>query len=774
MNYVNSTSVRVTTAVLALVAAVAASADTALHIKTINTFQFSPPSPDPAGLTYLSASNRLLVSDSEVNEMAIFSGVNLFNIDVNGALYDTTTTTAFSYEPTGITYNPDNGHVFITDDNNRRVYELDPGIDGRYGTPDDTVTSFGTAQFSSGDPEGVAYDPVDGVLFIADGINSTIYRVSPGINNFFDGVPPFGDDTVTQFDTSVFGLTDPEGIAVAPGLARELYIVGEPEDSVFHVSMDGAFVRTLDISAANPSAPGGLAFAPGSLNPEEYTLYIADRHVDNYNNPNENDGQIYEFSIPPPSNLPPAVNAGLDQFLTFPAVAVLGGTVTDDGLPASPGTTTTSWSQVSGQGAVTFADATAVDTTASFSMAGTYVLKLTADDGALTSSDEVVIRANPEGLVVIDSRVSASSDDAEEQQSGSVWLQNSDLELVQDDNTQTVGMRFTNLGIPQGANIQSAYIQFTADETDSGATSLMIRGQASDHAATFSSTKWGISSRSKVSASIPWTPSPWTIQYAAGPDEKTPDIAPVIQEIVGRPGWSPGNALVLIITGTGKRVAASYDGLAAGAPLLHVEYIDQSQVNTVPMVSAVHLAGVPEVGQMLTGTYTYSDSDGDPEGASLYRWLRNGNAIVGATGSSYALVAADIGALISFEVTPVAQTGASPGTSVASAGIGPVAEPNTVPVAIAGDDQTITVGQAVVLGGLANDDGLPNPPGALSTSWSQISGPSTASFDNANALNTTANLPVVGTYVLRLTVDDGELTAYDELTVTVELPSGCS
>jgi len=47
---------------------------------------------------------------------------------------------------------------------------------------------------------------------------------------------------------------------------------------------------------------------------------------------------------------------------------------------------------------------------------------------------------------------------------------------------------------------------------------------------------------------------------------------PVIQEIVNRPGWIPGNSLVLIITGTGHREAASYDGDPAGAALLHVEY----------------------------------------------------------------------------------------------------------------------------------------------------------------------------------------------------------
>src|SRR5439155_1058477 len=76
------------------------------------------------------------------------------------------------------------------------------------------------------------------------------------------------------------------------------------------------------------------------------------------------------------TNQAPVVDAGPDQTITLPSSANLNGTVTDDGLPNPPGTVTTTWSEVSGPGAVTFGDASAVDTAASFSAAGTYVLKL--------------------------------------------------------------------------------------------------------------------------------------------------------------------------------------------------------------------------------------------------------------------------------------------------------------------------------------------------------------------------------------------------------------
>jgi len=90
-------------------------------------------------------------------------------------------------------------------------------------------------------------------------------------------------------------------------------------------------------------------------------------------------------------NLAPDVDAGPDQAVRLPNSANLDGTVTDDGLPDPPGAVTVTWVMQSGPGAVTFGDAHAVDTTASFSAAGSYVLKLYASDSQLTGQDIVGI-----------------------------------------------------------------------------------------------------------------------------------------------------------------------------------------------------------------------------------------------------------------------------------------------------------------------------------------------------------------------------------------------
>lgn len=92
-------------------------------------------------------------------------------------------------------------------------------------------------------------------------------------------------------------------------------------------------------------------------------------------------------------------------------------------------------------------------------------------------------------------------------------------------------------------------------------------------------------------------------------------------------------------------------------------------VPAAPTASSVAISGMPQVGQLLTGTYTYSDPNSDPQGASTFRWLRSGIAIPGATARTYTLVSADQANAITFEVTPVATVAPTTGTTVVSAAV---------------------------------------------------------------------------------------------------------
>lgn len=98
---------------------------------------------------------------------------------------------------------------------------------------------------------------------------------------------------------------------------------------------------------------------------------------------------------PTPINIGASVDAGPDATITLPSTATLSGTMSDDGKPAPPAAVTTAWTKLSGPGSVTFGNSSAVSTTASFTAAGAYVLRLTADDGEVKTFDDVALAVQP-------------------------------------------------------------------------------------------------------------------------------------------------------------------------------------------------------------------------------------------------------------------------------------------------------------------------------------------------------------------------------------------
>jgi SdiA-regulated len=458
--------------------AVAAPAPSSL-VNTIETWKWSPPSPDPSGVTYDSASNRLLVVDGEVEEMSIYRNANYYESTLSGQLLRTWHTKAFTNEPVGVAFDSA-GRVLISDDDKRRVFIITLGLGGQF-DQNDPVSSFSTTTFGSNDPEGIAYDAIGNRLFVADGGGSEIYVVTAA-----DGVFGNGNDQVRHFDTGALGVSDPETVEWSAE-SGTLYTIGAKGDKIVEVTTSGARVSEVDTSYVPLDKPAGLAYAPRSTDATKQSFYITDRKVDNDCCPSENDGTIYEVTAGSAGSPPPP--------------------------PPPP----------------------------------------------------------PPGPPVLDVRVAVGSNDAEESASGSVSLTSSDLELVTESSVQKVGMRFAGLNIPIGATITNAYVQFVADESQAGPTTLTVGAQAADNAAAFASGSSNISSRPRTSASVPWSPPAWSTGQA-GAGQRTPDLKAVVQEVVGRPGWQPGNAIAVIVTGSGHRTADSFEGGASKAPLLHVEY----------------------------------------------------------------------------------------------------------------------------------------------------------------------------------------------------------
>ena len=159
---------------------------------------------------------------------------------------------------------------------------------------------------------------------------------------------------------------------------------------------------TLTAAWSKVSGPGTVTFGNAASQNSTATFSVAGTYTLRLSASDSalsaSDDVIITVNAAPSVNQAPIVNAGPDQTITFPAAATLAGTATDDGLPS--GTMTKTWTKVSGPGTVVFVNANSVNASATFSIAGSYTLRLTATDGALTKSDDVIVVVNPCGTVV--------------------------------------------------------------------------------------------------------------------------------------------------------------------------------------------------------------------------------------------------------------------------------------------------------------------------------------------------------------------------------------
>ena len=273
---------------------------TAKVVRTIDTSKYSPPSPDPSGIVYVKATGTFIISDSEVNEMTIYHGKNLFTASRSRAQSGTGTGTSypFSREPTGVGFNPVDNTLFISDDDRNAVFLVRPGADGVHGTSDDSVSSLSTSAFGSKDPEGVEYDAKSGHLFVADGAAAEVYDIDP-VNGVFGD----GNDLVTHFDVGRYGARGAEGIG--RDAQRDTLLVIDPSTrSIYELKKGGALVRIINcrgVARGKGTNLAGVTMAPTSDrsdDPSRLNYWIVDRHVDNDPNPSENDGRLYEVSAP--------------------------------------------------------------------------------------------------------------------------------------------------------------------------------------------------------------------------------------------------------------------------------------------------------------------------------------------------------------------------------------------------------------------------------------------------------------------------------------------
>ncbi len=109
--------------------------------------------------------------------------------------------------------------------------------------------------------------------------------------------------------------------------------------------------------------------------------------------------------------------------------------------------------------------------------------------------------------------------------------------------------RFTDIGIPQGATITSAFFNFHPTQTRSSTTVNVtfsaIDADDADAPSSFSEAE----NATRTTATVDWNNVP---TFTANSKIDSIDFSTVVQEIIDRPGWVSGNAIVLYIEDNGS------------------------------------------------------------------------------------------------------------------------------------------------------------------------------------------------------------------------------
>ena len=174
------------------------------------------------------------------------------------------------------------------------------------------------------------------------------------------------------------------------------------------------------------------------------------------------------------------------------------------------------------------------------------------------------------GSTLVARQVTSQASNAEERSSDGAIITASQIDM---NPSQTNGVRFSAVSIPNGAMILAARIIFTARNSDSSSTALTFFGHLNPNAATFSTSCgscYDVSGRAKTSTSVTWNPTTWSTNNEYPSD----DLSGIVQEIVSQAGWASGNAMAFIQTngGAGQRRAYTYQGSSSRAAKLEVTY----------------------------------------------------------------------------------------------------------------------------------------------------------------------------------------------------------
>ena len=473
---------------------------------------------------------------------------------------------------------------------------------------------------------------------------------------------------------------------------------------------------------------------------------------------------IGAFEYDGSGNNAPSVSAGSDDECTLPSGVTLDGTVTDDGLPDPPAAFTVAWSKISGTGTVSFGDSTAVDTTATFSVADTYVLRLFADDNDLTNYDDVTIIVNAEPGANTAPSVDAGSDDECTLPSG-VTL---DGTVTDDGNPDPPGAFTVAWSKTSGSGTVSFGDSSLVDTTAgfSTADTYVLRLTADDSVLSDYDELTVIVNAAPVGSGNFLESGGTVVMEAENFDNNDTRTDPYDQN------WS------LETTDSGY-VGSGYMKAPIDSPLENATWANGCELGydiDFETAGTYHIwlrryaigSGQNSVWVGVDGTQSGSNFDNSNTGLdpTVWTWITTAGCDVYISAGTHTFQIRrrerqyEIDRIILTDDGGYTPSGTGPAESSR--------DTNTAPTANAGSDQTgITVAAGATLAGTSSDDGLPASPGSITTTWTKVTGPGTVTFGDSAAVDSTVSFTALGTYVLQLEADDGDLTDTDTVQIIV-------
>ncbi len=522
---------------------------------------------------------------------------------------------------------------------------------------------------------------------------------------------------------------------------------------------DGELVSIEWVRISGPNSP-----AESDLNQLDLTLSNLVEGSYNYRiTVTDNDGlsasdQVIITVIPEPINLPPTVTAGNNRVITLPtSFLTLNGTATDaDGTIES-----TLWEQISGPNTASIASSNSTSSIISDLIEGNYVFSLSATDNDGSSvSDNVNVTVLPEppnspptanagnnleltlpaNVIVI----TGSGVDSDGEVVAYTWEQSSGPSIATISNINTAEITLSNF--IQGAYVFVLTVTDDDGDTDSDQVTVNVLPAPPNEPPT-------ANAGNDITITLPTNSvnlegsgydSDGTIETYLWEQENGPSTANISSS------ENENTEITSLIEGvyTFSFTVTDNEG-DSNADNVQVNVLPAAP-NSPPSVNAGVDKNLTLPTNYTTMTATATDEDGT---IVSYLWVQIAGPNT-ATSNTLNNEAANISNLVEgiyqFTVTATDDDGA---TSSDQVNVTVFPEQNDAPDANAGNDITITLptNTATLLGSGSDSDGT-----VENYSWTQVTGPNEATFENADQASASVEGLIEGVYRFRLTVTDND------------------